>query len=692
MISNVKKTKAKRLLAKIGKIFLIILAILLALFIIGIIIGNLTGKDSEAANDALISSRSAALSDERKEEWGKTPSDIEGMTKLDKYNAGLSVAAGSDSDGDGLTDKEELEVYHSDPLKVSSAGDLYSDLYKVENGLDVSSAYEYLGDRQFSYNSCPEVNLSAETPLDFNAVVTGLPGIQRISGLQVYSAYQVYNYSGKFSVDLTDVLRKESVELSDVAVYVSDGNSLERYSYTNDGNTITLKTNFSPASTYQIFCTEKNFIRFAAAKLGADNALDAISAITSNLGEGPEEVTGAGLVIVSPLLVEFDLAPMIIYHEKLGTEEDTRILKDKITNHILDYFGIENKYRMQYKESNAIEIELTYNLLKSALSFLDITNLSHSQINSWEYIFFIYYDYEGKLAFERQPGSGNENAPGMTGDEDDLVDISGNPFYRADPVTGFYPEADTLPFGNFKTAYSPDGSCAGISHLTAYLYNQGSFPSRSSAAAFDSNITWDLSNDPDNYTLCEPGLYDFKDKNFVLEHSTDGQTLNTGLTPGEMEFAKMIAAAYESGNNNAEFIFYELFGGNNVVQDYSVIESAIAYLESGKILDVYLDMVDGTRHTVNLIGYKQDTQNPDVIWFCVYDCNFPGNRTGDEPLSDAGFQLRVEKKLCASGNGYTFGFDYFPLQDRSYGATSNPNISENNLIIILDEFGHLLND
>ena len=147
MISNVKKTKAKRLLAKIGKIFLIIFAILLALFIIGIIIGNLTGKDSEAANDALISSRSAALSDERKEEWGKTPSDIEGMTKLDKYNAGLSVAAGSDSDGDGLTDKEELEVYHSDPLKVSSAGDLYSDLYKVENGLDVSSAYEYLGAR-----------------------------------------------------------------------------------------------------------------------------------------------------------------------------------------------------------------------------------------------------------------------------------------------------------------------------------------------------------------------------------------------------------------------------------------------------------------------------------------------------------------------------------------------------------------
>ena len=691
MKSNVAKMKTKRLLLKIGKIVLIILAILLALIIIGVIIGNLAGKDSGSANDTLISSRSSALSEELQEAWGKTPSDIEGMTKLDKYNAGLSVAAGSDSDGDGLTDKEEIELYHSDPLKVSTAGDLYSDLYKVENGLDISTAYEYMGDRQFSYNNCPEVSLSAETPLDFNAVVTELPGIQRISGLQVYSAYQVYNYSGKFSVDLTDVLRRENIKLSDVAVYVSDGNSLESYSYTDEGNTITLKDKFSPSSTYQVYCTEKNFIRFAAAKLGADNALDTISAIVDT-EEGPEEVTGAGLVIVSPLFVSFKLSPMVIYHEKLSTEADTQILKDKITNHILDYFGIENEYRMRYKESNAIEIELTYNLLKSALSFLDVTNMAHSQLNSWKYIFFIYYDYEGKLAFERRPNTDIVTPPseleGMTGNVDSEGNIRPS---LTDPVTGFDLFDHTLPFGNFKTAYSPDGSCAGISHLTAYLYNQGTFPSRSNAAFFKSDVKWDLGSDEENYTLLEPGLADFKDENFVQAHSSDGQTLDTDLTKGEMEFAKMVASAYLAGNKNAEFIFYELFGGNNVVQDYSVIESAIAYLESGKILDVYLDMVDGTRHTVNLIGYKQDAQNPDVVWFSVYDCNFPGNRT-EEPLSDTGFQLRVEKKLCTSGKGYTFGFDYFPLQDRSYGASSNPNISKNNLIIILDEFGHLLND
>ena len=49
-------------------------------------------------------------------------SDIDGMSKYDKYEMGLMVADGSDSDYDGLTDKEEIEKYHTDPLKASTAG------------------------------------------------------------------------------------------------------------------------------------------------------------------------------------------------------------------------------------------------------------------------------------------------------------------------------------------------------------------------------------------------------------------------------------------------------------------------------------------------------------------------------------------------------------------------------------------
>lgn len=44
---------------------------------------------------------------------------------------------------DGLTDKEEIEVYGSDPLKASTAGDLYTDKYKVEHDMDVNKKYDY---------------------------------------------------------------------------------------------------------------------------------------------------------------------------------------------------------------------------------------------------------------------------------------------------------------------------------------------------------------------------------------------------------------------------------------------------------------------------------------------------------------------------------------------------------------------
>ncbi len=80
--------------------------------------------------------------EELHEQWKNTPSDIEGMTQLDKRQMGLYVEDGSDSDHDGLTDKEEIEVYHTDPTAYSSAGDYYSDSYKIANGMDLDKKYD----------------------------------------------------------------------------------------------------------------------------------------------------------------------------------------------------------------------------------------------------------------------------------------------------------------------------------------------------------------------------------------------------------------------------------------------------------------------------------------------------------------------------------------------------------------------
>lgn len=48
----------------------------------------------------------------------------------------------SDFDHDGLTDYEEIEIYKSNPNKMSTAGDSYTDKYKVENKMDLNKVYD----------------------------------------------------------------------------------------------------------------------------------------------------------------------------------------------------------------------------------------------------------------------------------------------------------------------------------------------------------------------------------------------------------------------------------------------------------------------------------------------------------------------------------------------------------------------
>lgn len=47
-----------------------------------------------------------------------------------------------DFDHDGLTDYEEIEVYHSNPNLLSTSGDFYTDKYKVDNNMDLFTKYD----------------------------------------------------------------------------------------------------------------------------------------------------------------------------------------------------------------------------------------------------------------------------------------------------------------------------------------------------------------------------------------------------------------------------------------------------------------------------------------------------------------------------------------------------------------------
>lgn len=106
------------------------LLILIGLFIIGCILAGairiayVRYQTSHQADGLLTGAHPDAEEDYDKY-LKETDSDIDGMTMYEKYKKGMDPEDGSDSDMDGLTDKEEIEVYGSDPLKASTAGDLY---------------------------------------------------------------------------------------------------------------------------------------------------------------------------------------------------------------------------------------------------------------------------------------------------------------------------------------------------------------------------------------------------------------------------------------------------------------------------------------------------------------------------------------------------------------------------------------
>lgn len=244
---------------------------------------------------------------------------------------------------------------------------------------------------------------------------------------------------------------------------------------------------------------------------------------------------------------------------------------------------------------------------------------------------------------------------------------------------------DELRFGNFGSYISAGGNCAGISHLTAYLYNTKSFPdSGSYSCRIDGarkEITWDLTTDSQNATLMDEGLADYKEANFVTAHSSNGDAvIDMGLSSGEEEFINMIGCLWAEGNEKNNLAGYVKRDGEK--NRYKIVRDAKKYIDEGKILDVYLYFLGNSGHAVNIYDYKEISK--DEIWFYVYDSNIPRDNSG--LLIDNACYLKVKKISGEDGKAY-FDYLYWPLGENSprYLAASDERLMPTSMIAIMDE-------
>lgn len=120
----------------------------------------------------------------------------------------------------------------------------------------------------------------------------------------------------------------------------------------------------------------------------------------------------------------------------------------------------------------------------------------------------------------------------------------------------------------------------------------------------------------------------------------------------------------------------------------------ISLLNDGHILDVYFIFTSYNGHAVNIYNYYYDNENPDIVYFEVYDSNIPQNyREGINLKYKDKCILKVWKKKKLIGKGYTFGYDYSPIKGNDkYRATTNLTLFKRYGIIVFDENWNTLYD
>lgn len=627
----------------------IIIYIIVILLSVSITRGIYNDYKQYSAEAAIVTGEDVATLDEYAKTLKDVPSDIEGMSQYDKYLMGLDYEDNSDTDHDGLTDKEEIEKYETDPLKSSTSGDLYSDGYKVSNGMDLKEKYSS-DEITFENNNCEEVLLTATVPEDLTAVIEDYTDRYSLSefGIEdIYKGYWLYNYSGTLSIDVDEILASNELSIEDLNIWIYEGDfvayglsDLIPCEYSAEGNTVTLDYNFETEEAYYVYLTGKQ-----------DNSIfkNIVAFGSSYQINKSTDDTPVYLFYGSPLF-----RSGTIYYYGYSKEQ----LKPKF----------DSCY--EFEECSREWIINRYKFLNATVPMLNLTEVDQTNIsNILSHIYCFITCYEYSSTDEITMASARDNTNG---------ELDSSKSY-ANYHTTFDIYEDELPFQNFKSEYGPQGNCTGFVYLTSYLFNNGSFPTSGEY----NGVTWDISNDSENDTLTNPGLSDYKSRTFVDDNSDGNNNINTNLTDGETEFVKMIGCLYQEGNDKLPTV-YDYMIDNGWSNDWELAEAMMSQLDNGKIFNVGLYLRNQTAHQIIVYDYYFNS-NEELI-FRVYDPSFPQNDVEGITLNCEGACYLQCKKVLRTDGTYGMTYLYYPVEgDYDYMAASCGNLMEQSSIICSDE-------
>ena len=581
------------------------------------------------------------------------PSDIDGWDMYEKASHGLDPAEGSDSDLDGLTDKEEIEQYKTDPLKMSTAGDLYSDGYKVAHDMDLFTYYERdEASMVFHQSKAKDLHFHPETVVDLMVKAYQYEDVEEETfNCPVLRLYTVLVFNGTITIDVSEVLKKNGLEMSDIAVYIETNNDylgekkspLEEctFSTVSDSAMITLNHEFRSQDEKGNYCS------YSIAIINKQVANEMTEPIKRHTDEEIEEIKKERLLVTydskskeeqmtalyvslddvdavmfgSPAIYAFFGKAMQVWIADNGNDEFYDIIEKKMLAAV-DCLteGIQKKCTVKVYRKSIEEIEKK----KKRLSTLHPGSKWDGRDEyEWDQAIFSWTDLATTMKY-RYNSSDKKYS--------DYV-------YAARKVLGIVDNdisMDILPFQNFSSPVSEGGLCAGFALLTARLHNDGSIPVTGQRMLTQSPnqsgipVSWDLSAE-ENKTLTDMYLYDYKDDKFVSEHRDkfSGGMKWSSYSEEEKQFVNLLGAYWDEANE--AFSDPKKFHPLHYINERSVygwveFERLMDYLDHNYIAVAGFADKDGG-HAVNIYGYEeiQNSERGREVHFFVYDNNYPNN-------------------------------------------------------------------
>lgn len=581
---------------------------------------------------------------EKSEDWNN-----DGITNGDAEKLGLNVTV-LDSDGDGISDYDEINVHNSDPLKYSTMDDIYSDGYKLKNGKDILTKYETF-DILDTVN--PFIKVEIDDAHDMSYVYKDYDGFIPDGYYLGFQPFRMFSFVGEVDIEFDNPNKYEVISF-DLITY-----EVKKLKSKVDNQSLVFKiTDDNP-----IMVVYKQSV----IKSMGESTLSSIKDNFKN------EVKKDYHVISFPFMTALFNFPIYVLEAdntilKGGTDEEFQSEfnekaegKFKISHHYTNYAGI----RFIKMLLGGLTSEISKNVGEENESFVNYV-VTYNRVSSdselYDYLLGVYSSDESYEEESDEP---------IYDTTDPYSEKYSNLKCEMCADSGFKVDVNAFRFENLSTKVSSGGVCAGFSYITTNIYNGGRMP-RTVVGEYDMRS---IEYEP----IWNKQLYSFEPTDEGLKTYSDLKKTHDKLDSLSMsspdnEVVKALEYYWKDYNaatkvSTLNWHWNHSFEKHTFV-DESTIKNVVNQLKSGKIVSVSL-LKSNAGHAINAYKIVEDKDNPDILYLKAYDNNFPNDMfwsasSNGKVKYDVTIVLKKVYENTLFGEKVKYSYEYNPINSSSY--------------------------